>query len=40
MHFEETLTVAVDLAVTLRADQIICASRDELKRNFPELNAA
>ena len=40
MHFEETLTVADNLAVTLRADQIVCASMDELKRSFPELNAA
>ncbi|KGE02112.1 hypothetical protein [Rhizobium sp. YS-1r] len=39
VHFEETLNVADNISVTLRADDAVIASMDELKRKFPELQA-
>ena len=37
VHFEETLTVADNIAVTLYADEFVCGSMDEMTRTFPEL---
>ncbi|MCJ9673945.1 MULTISPECIES: hypothetical protein [unclassified Neorhizobium] len=37
IHFEETLNVADNISVTLRADDAVMASMDELRRAFPEL---
>ncbi|MBP2561581.1 hypothetical protein J2T08_002501 [Neorhizobium galegae] len=37
VHFEETLNVADNISVTLRADDAVIASMDELRRTFPEL---
>jgi len=37
VHFEETLNVADNVAVTLHADEVICRSTDELHETFPEL---
>lgn len=39
VHFEETLNVADNISVTLRADDAVIASMDELRRKFPELRA-
>lgn len=39
VHFEETLTVADNIAVTLRAEEFVCRSMDELARTFPELGS-
>jgi hypothetical protein len=37
VHFEETLNVADNVAVTLHADEVICRSTEELHETFPEL---
>ncbi|MEH6692984.1 MAG: hypothetical protein V7774_17490 [Pseudorhizobium pelagicum] len=37
VRFEETLNVADNVAVTLRAEEVLCANMDELNRSFPEL---
>jgi len=37
VHFEETLNVADNISVTLRADDAVIASADELRKQFPEL---
>ena len=39
VHFEETLNVADNIAVTLHADESVCKNMDELHRRFPELDA-
>ncbi|MFN7101670.1 MAG: hypothetical protein ACK4N1_03530 [Pseudorhizobium sp.] len=36
VRFEETLNVADNVAVTLRADDVVCADMDEMNRSFPE----
>lgn len=36
VHFEETLNVADNISVTLRADDALIASMEELRRKFPE----
>lgn len=40
VHFEETLNVADNISVTLRADDSMIASMEELKKKFPELQAS
>ena len=40
LHFQETLNVADNISVTLRAKEAVCGSFDELRRKFPELSAA
>jgi len=37
VRFEETLNVADNIAVTLRADDFVCSSMDDVNRTFPEL---
>ncbi len=37
VHFEETLNVADNVAVTLHADEVICQTSNELHQMFPEL---
>ncbi|HEX5935535.1 MAG TPA: hypothetical protein VFY63_15345 [Pseudorhizobium sp.] len=39
VRFEETLNVADNIAVTLRADEFVCRNPEELRKTFPELNA-
>ncbi len=39
VHFEETLNVADNISVTLRADDAVVGSMEELRKKFPELRA-
>ncbi|MCF6370275.1 hypothetical protein [Rhizobium halophilum] len=36
VHFEETLNVADNVAVTLHADEVVCRTTEDLHRAFPE----
>lgn len=40
VRFEETLNVADNIAVTLRADEFVSSSMDDVNRTFPELSKA
>lgn len=40
VRFEETLNVADNIAVTLRAEHVVCKNLDDMGRMFPELSRA
>lgn len=40
VRFEETLNVADNIAVTLRAEEFVAPSMDDVKRTYPELSLA